>query len=231
MTVKVIGAGFGRTGTLSLKIALEKLGFNKCHHMQEVFASPAQIKHWVNIAEEDGTPDWDAVFDGFQATSDFPSCTFYQELAEHFPEAKVVLTHRDADSWYRSVSETIYDMWQHMPSWLLLFPRFRRTYEAFDKIIWQKAFDGRTNEPEFAKAAFLAHNAAVQANIPAERLLVFQVKEGWGPLCRFLDVTIPDEPFPHVNDTAQMKRRVKGVKLLGWLPYGLLLLIAIWLLA
>ncbi len=223
MAVKVICAGFGRTGTLSLKVALEKLGFSKCHHMQEVLQSPSQIQHWSNVAN--GTPDWDAVFEGFAATADFPSCSFYLELAEHFPDAKVILTHRDADAWYKSVSETIYKMWRLIPGWLTVIPPLGKAYRAIDKLVWQGVFDGRCDDPEHAKAVFLAHNQAVVDNIAPQRLLVYQVQEGWGPLCEFLNVAMPDEPFPNLNDAAEMQKRIIGVRAVRLLPYLLLIVL------
>jgi hypothetical protein len=222
MTLEIIGAGFGRTGTLSLKTALEKLGFKKCHHMMEVATSADQINYWSCIAEQQDVPTWDQVFDGYKATTDFPACNFYAELANHYPEAKVILTIRDEDSWFRSVNETIYTGWQLVPNWLpRLVPRIGKLHNAISKLIWNGTFAGRAGEPEYAKAVFRAHNEAVQTTIAPNRLLVFQVSDGWQPLCEFLDVPIPEEPFPHTNDTAEMKRRIVAIKCLRALPYAL----------
>ena len=128
MALKVIGAGFGRTGTLSLKHALEKLGFEKAHHMMEVGKSPKQINYWSEIAK--GMPvDWTEVFEGYQSTTDFPACVYYKQLADLYPDAKVLLSVRDEDSWYRSVEQTILPMSESVPNWLLaLVPAGKRMH-------------------------------------------------------------------------------------------------------
>ncbi|MEM7099998.1 MAG: sulfotransferase family protein [Pseudomonadota bacterium] len=228
MGLKVIGAGFGRTGTLSLKVALEKLGFSKCHHMTEVFGSREQIDYWYAIAQAHDKPSWDDVFEGYQSSTDFPSSIFYKELADHFPEAKVVLTVRDEDTWYKSVEETIWAMWQAIPAWVpKVSKRFARGDFMVNKILWNDLFKGKTDDAAFAKQVFKEHNQTVQSVIPAERLLVYQVKEGWQPLCDFLGVPVPDEPFPHVNDSNSFKTRVKIVRCIAALPYLLAILLGL----
>lgn len=222
MGLKVIGAGFGRTGTLSLKTALEQLGFTKCHHMLEIFSSQDQSRLWKQIADGQ-TPDWDAVFDGFQSSVDFPSCLFYRELAEKYPDAKVVLSVRSADSWYKSASETIMAIGKVTPGWLLAaVPHLGRIFRMHDKLMWQGPFQGKIDDPAFAKAVFEKHNAAVKASIPADRLLVFEAKQGWAPLCAFLGVPVPPTPYPNVNDTANFRKRIKLMKALSWAPWILL---------
>jgi len=231
MAIKVIGAGYGRTGTLSLKVALEQLGFDKSHHMMEVGKSLAQINHWSRIAAG-GEPRWDEVFADFQSTTDFPACAYYESLAEHYPDAKVVLTVRDTDSWYRSVMQTIWLFKLALPGWLRwIAPPIRRLSAAVDQIVWDGVFDGRANDPEHAKAVFEAHNKAVVERIPADRLLVFEVKEGWQPLCDFLGVAVPDSEFPHVNDTAEMQQRVRIMRILGWLPLVAAIGLGYWIFA
>ncbi|MEM7219593.1 MAG: sulfotransferase family protein [Pseudomonadota bacterium] len=223
MSMKVIGAGFGRTGTLSLKTALERLGFDKTHHMMEVMRSRQQVALWAQLAAaEDGeapAPAWDTVFEGFQATTDFPACVYWAELAEYYPDAKVVLTVRDADSWFNSIDNTIGRVVEAIPTWLKwLVPHVGRHATTVERIVWQKLFHGRQLEREYAKSVFEAHTAAVIERIPADRLLVYEVREGWEPLCRFLDVPVPDEPFPRVNDTASMQRSIRIMEALNWLP-------------
>lgn len=219
MTLQIIGAGFGRTGTLSLKTALEILGFNKCHHMMEVATNADQVDYWLRIAENRHIPSWDEVFEGYQATTDFPACIYYAALAESYPQAKVILTLRDEDSWYCSVKDTIWAMWQVIPGWLTrVIPRLRKLQRAVNVLVWLGTFAGKADNAEYAKSVFHAHNQQVKETIPADRLLVFEVKEGWQPLCTFLDVPVPDQPFPHVNDTAEMKRRILIVKCLRYLP-------------
>lgn len=225
MTLKVIGAGFGRTGTLSLKHALEQLGFAKCHHMYEVFVSGEQGKLWKDIADGK-TPDWDKVFDGFSSTVDFPACVFYRELAEKYPDAKVVLSVRSAESWYKSASETIMAIGPVTPRWLLaVVPQLRRVFGMHDKLLWGKTFGGRPIKAAHAMAVFEAHNAAVKAAIPPERLLVFEAKQGWVPLCAFLGVPVPEGPYPNVNDTAEFKGRITLMKRLRLVPWIVLAVI------
>lgn len=213
MPLEVIGAGFGRTGTASMKAALEQLGYIKTHHMFEVMASKQQLQYWHDVAT--GKPvDWDAVFEGFPASVDFPSAAYYKELAEHFPEAKVVLTVRSAESWYKSARATIIEFGRVEPAWAkYLIPFIRKNREMVDGTVWNRLFDGRQLEPEYAKEVFRKHIEEVKATIPAERLLVFEVKEGWEPLCRFLGKPVPDTPFPHVNDTDDFQKLIRRMKL------------------
>ncbi len=231
MAIKVIGAGFGRTGTLSLKNALEQLGFGKSHHMEEVIKSRAQVDYWSEIAQ--GQPvDWPKVFEGFQSTTDFPACSYYRELAAEYPDAKIVLSVRDEDSWYRSVEQTILPVSESIPKWLVaVLPRARIMNKAIQRIVWQNTFDGRARDPEHAKAVFRDHNQTVIDSFPKERVLVFQAKDGWEPLCAFLEVDVPAEPYPHLNDTAEMLRRVKFLKALNWLPLALAVVLGVILLA
>ena len=190
MPLSVIGAGFGRTGTLSLKLALEQLGFGPCHHMLGVLAHPAQAAGW-RAAAEGKAIDWDALLDGYAAAVDWPACHFWRELSARYPAAKVVLTARDADAWYESLSATIgkfADGSRRLPP------------NALGRIIvMEHTFGGRIGDPAHAKAVYRRHVEAVMAGLPADRLLVFDVAEGWAPLCRFLDRAIPSQPFPRSN--------------------------------
>jgi hypothetical protein len=199
MALSVVGAGLGRTGTMSLKLALEHLGFNPCFHMLELFPRPALMPYWIRAA--DGAPEWDTMFEGFQATVDWPSCTFYRQLAAHYPDAKVILTVRDAEKWFRSTQDTIF---KHMD----------QTMAAPDNVFGQvlkktiaSMFGGRIHDRERCIEVFNRHNADVQKTIQAPRLLVFNVAEGWGPLCRFLDVPVPRAPFPAANSTEEFQQR------------------------
>lgn len=211
MTLKVIGAGFGRTGTSSLQIALEQLGFGKCYHMREVFAHREHAPLWY--AASQGQPvDWDVIFAGYQATVDWPGCTFYQELMRYYPDAKVLLSVRDPERWYTSAYNTIYSFRRNAPpKWLywLKSPSWRLGRWMSDGIIWDGIFAGRFEDRAYAIEVFKRHTAEVQRVVPAERLLVYHVKEGWEPLCRFLDVPVPTTPFPHLNDTAEFQRMME----------------------
>ena len=218
MALKIIGAGFGRTGTLSMKAALERLGYVKCHHMVEVFASANQMRMWDEIGQG-ATPDWDAVFNGFQAAVDFPSASYWREIADHYPDAKVILTTRSFESWYKSASETIYAVSANMPGWMkAIVPRARRISRMIEHTVWAHVFHGRFDDYEHARKVFEEHEAAVKAAFPPERLLVFEPKQGWEPLCAFLGKDVPGEPFTHVNDTAEFKKRVSQMKLMQAVP-------------
>jgi hypothetical protein len=194
MTLKVIGAGFGRTGTLSLKLALEQLGFNKCHHMIEVFQDEQQQQYWHDAAFGK-TMNWDDVFEGFAASVDFPSCAYYEQLMAYYPEAKVVLSLRDPDSWFASATNTIFNSMDKSADSDSI------QSQMVTKLILQDTFGGKHRDAEHAKAVFNAHNEKVQSVVPKDRLLVFEAKMGWAPLCEFLGVSVPDTDYPRTNST------------------------------
>lgn len=228
MALKIIGAGFGRTGTSSLKRALELLGFGKCYHMMEVMRNPDCLPLWADVL--DGKPEWDSVFEGYQSSVDWPAAAFYKEQMRHFPDARVILTVRDPESWYRSVSETIYPLSNLMPPvWLMWLNRFRRTRRLVFATIWDGTFDGRFEDREHAIRVFNEHIEAVRNEVPPEKLLVFNVREGWAPLCEFLGVAdVPEQPFPHVNDGAVLKRELRTFRVLFASLYAVLALLAVW---
>jgi Sulfotransferase domain len=226
MALQVIGAGFGRTGTLSLKLALEQLGYVKCHHMVEVFASRDQASMWKQLADGEKL-DWEKVFAGFAACVDFPACAFYRELAERYPDAKVILTVRSSDSWWRSASQTIFAIGKATPFWLpMLVPRLGKVFAMHDKLLWAKVFGGKANDEAAAKAVYERHNAEVKALIPPGRLLVYQVSQGWAPLCAFLGKPVPETAFPNVNDTAEFTKRIRAMKTLRWAPWVVAAIVA-----
>lgn len=220
MELKVIGAGFGRTGTASLKAALEMLGLGPCHHMFEVLRDPQQIEAWSRVVHE-GNRDWDAIFARFQSACDWPSAAYYRDLVGAYPEAKVILTVRDAEGWYDSVRETIYRFQQVFPHWLsLLLPQNRKMGAMLD-VVWDGVFSGRFEDRAHAIAVFNANTAEVIRHVPASRLLVFNVAEGWEPLCRFLGVPVPAVSFPRVNERREMKRRLMIFSALRYVPHVL----------
>ncbi len=196
MTLSIVGAGLGRTGTASLKVALEKLGFGKCHHMSEVFGSPEQIALWDAAAA--GKPDWDAIFKGYGCAVDFPTAAFWRELAAYYPKAKVILSLREPEKWVESTQETI------------LSPQFSPAMAKMPfgpvvkNVVW-RFFDGRIHDRAHLLAVFNRHTEEVRRAIPKDRLLVFEAKDGWAPLCDFLSVPVPAEPFPRVNSKEEMK--------------------------
>jgi hypothetical protein len=236
--VKVIGAGFGRTGTWSLKAALEELGFGPCYHMTEVFAHPGHADFWSSAWR--GEPvDWEGVLGGYEATVDWPACTFYEELMERHPDAKVLLSVRDPEPWYESTRNTIYELsmlLERSPTSrlifglisLLVFGGFAGSRSNMvNDMIWEGTFDGRFEDKAYAIEVFERHNEEVKRRVPPERLLVYDVREGWEPLCEFLGVPEPEEPFPRLNEAAQMRRGTKAVRALATaIPVALTLSVA-----
>jgi hypothetical protein len=204
MSIKVIGAGFGRTGTLSLKGALERLGFDPCYHMVEVMERTGHSDAWLRTAHS-GKVDW-SVFDGFQSVVDWPAVRYWRDLIERYPSAKVILTLRDPESWYKSVSDTIYTrITSLLPADAPDSDLHHRAMTT--KVVLMDTFGGRFLDKAHAIDVFARHNAAVRESVDPSRLLVFHVKDGWEPLCRFLDRPVPDESFPRVNDTAEFLSR------------------------
>ena len=202
MPLSVIGSGLGRTGTMSLKLALERLGFGRCYHMIEVFQAPPAAGSWEAVADG-GKPDWEQIFEGFGATVDWPSATYYKELAAAYPEAKIIHTERDPEAWFKSTQATI----------------FARDLTAeptnpFESMIWKvigDMFERRMHERDWVISVFNRHNAEVREVIPADRLLIYEVAQGWEPLCAFLGVPVPAEPMPKVNSTEEFQTRVAAM--------------------
>lgn len=207
MPLQVIGAGLGRTGTLSLKTALEMLGFGPCHHMMEVFANrESQVPLWNRAANGEAV-DWDEVFAGYKASVDWPSAHFYAELADRYPDAKVILSLRDPQRWAESMAETILESMASMgldkgP------PAADHPMYFGGVLIPQKTFGYDFSEANVI-AAFNRHNEEVRRRIPAGRLLEFEAAHGWEPLCAFLGVPVPDAPYPSVNSREQFREHAR----------------------
>jgi hypothetical protein len=200
MALEIIGPGFGRTGTNSLKVALEHLGYGPAHHMFEVRDHPEQLPAWQALADG-GTPDWDTIFRGYRAQVDWPGARYWRELAAHYPDAKVILTVRDADQWFDSVEATIARFIAGRGTYDV--PHINGVAEMANKLIVEGVFDGRMFERPHATALFNAHIAEVQATIPASRLLTFDLNQGWAPLCAFLECPVPQISFPRLNSSRQ----------------------------
>jgi hypothetical protein len=220
MPLQVIGAGLGRTGTLSLKAALEALGFGACYHMIELLTHPEQIPYWEAASRREPV-DWDALFQGYRSAVDYPACRYYPELMEQYPEAKVVLTVRDPQRWWESVRETIYQVGRP-PAGDEAGARPRppfpgdpqllaRIFHMVQQDVWETDFGGRFEDREYAIECFNRHTAAVREHVPVDRLLGYQVSEGWEPLCRFQGVPVPAAtPFPRLNDRAAFRQMVES---------------------
>lgn len=205
MTIKVFSAGFGRTGTLSLKLALEEIGFGPCHHMKEVLENgAAQIPLWNAAA--DGQPDFDAIFKGYNSAVDWPTAAFWREVAARYPDAKVILSTRSAESWYSSFSETILASLLAKENWP---PPAVPWLTMVTRVVIDRSLGGRTDK-DGVIAAFQAQEAAVKAAIPPGRLLVHTAKDGWDPLCAFLGVPVPETPYPRTNSKEEFFQLMKG---------------------
>jgi hypothetical protein len=197
LALQVIGAGLGRTGTASLKVALEQLGLGNCYHMAELMSNPADAELWVRAAQ--GQPDWDTLLGNYGATVDYPACSFWRPLAEHYPSAKILLSVRDANSWFESTRDTIFS--KQVRDWIGKTP----LADFFDQAVWGE-FGSRIEDREYMVDYFERRTEAIKSEVPPERLLVYSVKEGWDPLCAFLGIDVPEESFPHVNSREETAR-------------------------
>jgi hypothetical protein len=203
MTMRVVGAGLGRTGTNSLKLALEQLLGGRCYHMLEVFGRPDDVGVW-HAAVKGEPVDWDALFTDFSATVDWPSSAFWKPISQAFPDAVILLSSRDSEGWWNSADRTIFEGF--------------RPEKAFEPSPWSEmmldlmaaTFTKDLLDKDRAIAAYEAHNADVRATAPKERLVEWHPGDGWEPLCTALGVPIPDEPYPHTNSTEEFRARA------GW---------------
>lgn len=213
MTLKVIGAGFGRTGTLSLKTALEKLGFGKCYHMVEILKRFRDMKHWTKIMQG-GKAEWEVLFHGYQAAVDWPVTAYYTQLMDVYPEAKVILTVRDPHSWHRSIMTTLYQAQRKSVVEITrILPPLHSFLNAMEHAIWQSLFQNRLEDREYAIKVFQRHIEEVKQRVPPERLLIFEARQGWEPLCTFLQVPVPVEPYPHRHNGTPMRRFLRYTNL------------------
>jgi len=217
MSIKIIGAGLGRTGTMSLKKALEHLSGEKCFHMVELLKQPKRLKHFKKKGKL-GKNNWEQIFEGYTSVTDFPCCMYYKELSELYPEAKVILTVREPEKWYQSTLETIYRgkpqsgkdiaklIWNYIRS-----SDARKASPVFmhnDKLIWEGFFEGKFEDKKHAIEIYNRHIEEVKKTIPKDRLLVFSVKEGWEPLCDFLRQAAPNIPFPRTHQRTKFNQKM-----------------------
>jgi hypothetical protein len=202
MALKVIGSGLGRTGTKSMHTALNRLGFGPCHHMVEVLTRPETMPLWIEAAK--GARNWDRLFEGYRSMVDWPGVQYWRELAAYWPDAKVLHTTRDAEAWFESTQATIFN-----PANLERFKHGGPIAEFFAGALGE--VQGHLSDRAFMIDYFHRHEAEVKAAIPAERLLVYPVGSGWAPLCAFLGVPVPDEPFPTENSRADFAQRAHAV--------------------
>jgi hypothetical protein len=203
MSLRIVGSGLGRTGTMSLKVALEKLLGGKCHHMAEVFANPDQLKYWAAAARGE-MPDWDKVFDGYVAAVDWPSAAYWPEISAKYPDAIVLHSTRDsAETWWKSANATIFQGIDKAPS---------GEWRQMIHDMFESRFTSRIDDKASAIAAYEKHNADVLRRVPKHRLLEYQPGMGWEPLCKALGVPVPSEPYPHTNTTEEFIGRMAAVR-------------------
>jgi hypothetical protein len=202
MTLKVVGSGLGRTGTKSLQSALGILGFGPCHHMVEVFMHPESASLWIEASR--GRPDWEAIFAGYNAAVDYPSAQYWRQTAAYYLQAKVLHSVRDPDAWFESTQATIF-----APQSMAL-----RTDSPIAEFF--KSFTGEFRDHIHDRAYmtdyFRRHTEEVKRTIAPERLLVYEVGQGWAPLCEFLDVPVPAAPFPSENSRAEFIARAQAAR-------------------
>jgi Sulfotransferase domain len=220
--MRLIGAGLPRTGTLSQKVALEMLGLAPCYHMVNVLGDLEEAGLWRRAVEGEGP--WDEIFDGYLATVDWPGSYFYRELTEYYPDAKVLLSVRDADAWERSMRDTIWGIFygdiliRDLSSARSRVDDQWRGYIELMAEMWQRSGlidSGADTTSESMKSAMERFNEEVKQTVPADRLLVWSVGDGWEPLCEFLELPVPDTPFPHLNDSKGFVDRIVDGALLA----------------
>ena len=195
---------------MSQKAALEQLGFGPSFHMIDVARRPELLPDWQAAVDGEAV-EWATLFEGWESTVDWPACTFWEEIWAAFPDAKVLLSVREEEAWYASCAKSIHASAQAAAKGELEGGTVEVSAEAMKMInglIWDGTFEGRFDDKDFAIGVYRAHNDYVQSKVPADRLLVYEVKEGWGPLCEFLEVAVPDGPMPHLNDATSFRAMV-----------------------
>lgn len=224
MAIKVIGAGFPRTGTNTLKHALEIIGIAKAYHFKDLMFEPDNLHYWKTLSETK-TMNWEEIYDGYEASVDFPCYPWYKEHMAKYPDAKVILTVRPFEKWYASVKNTIWvagpQSFAEKIKLLVQLPfnsRLRKVLKCIKFVkgfLWEVQFQGKFLDRDFVEKIWYQHIEEVKATVPKEKLLVYDVKDGWEPLCEFLGVPVPEEAFPHLNKgenfRGMMQKILKGI--------------------
>lgn len=199
MPLSVIGTGLGRTGTESMRFALEELGFDPCHHMRRVYANDMQMRSWAEVAVGGSPPNWEHLFQGFRAAVDWPSVLYWRDLVRAFPNAKVILTYRSPQSWWRSYEKTLLKVVEDLPP------------DDLTRRLLDLSFGGRPLDRDHCLQVYKAHVREVIETIPKDRLLVHHLGDGWAPLCRHLRVAVPNTPYPLTNAGASFRSAYRSV--------------------
>jgi hypothetical protein len=205
MALQVIGPGFGRTATNTLKTALETLGFGPCHHMFEIVEQPGLLAPWDRLVSGKSV-DWQDVFADFNSQTDWPGAAYWRDLIVAFPEAKVVVTLRDPDSWYDSFQNTIRGAIDNTGSHET--EHMNAVTKMGSIVVKDGVFGGNISDKTHMIDTYNAHLAEIKATVAEDRLLMFSPSEGWAPLCAFLGCPVPDEPFPFTNSRKDFEEKV-----------------------
>lgn len=217
MNLEIIGTGLARTGTMSLKMALEHLTGDKCFHMIELLKAPKRIEI-VKKGYKTNTIEWEKFYEGYSSAVDYPTCLYYKELTKKNENIKVIHTTREFESWYESVKETVYrgkpksmkDILRLIKN-MMFSSDYRKVAPVFmfnDKLIWSGQFQSRFEDKSFMKEIYFEHEEAVKSNIKPEQLLMYNIKDGWEPLCEFLGYPIPEIEFPRANERLEFNRKM-----------------------
>lgn len=216
MALKVIGAGFGRTGTRSLKTALEELGFGKCYHMEEVIKNPRHLRYWAEIMNG-SEADWATLFSGYQSATDWPVAAYYRDLMDVYPDAKIILSVRNPQNWHKSIMNTLYQRSRKFARFTRIVPAVYQFLSGLEKVVWEGVFHNKLEDKAHAIEVFKEHIEEVKRVVTEDRLLIFEARQGWKPLCDFLNVPVPtDKPYPHKNKGKVVRRILKHRTLLKW---------------
>jgi len=202
MSLGVIGAGWGRTATTSLRAALEMLGFAPCHHMHDVLDNQDEQVPFFQAAVDGDDVEWDELFGAYKATVDWPSAHYWRELADYYPDAKVILTVRDEEAWWQSFSRTILTRMQ-VPLDEIEDPRLLALSRMINTLVADRVFRCPPDDKDAVLGRYREHIQSVQNSLPPSRLLTLEPGSGWEPLCEFLDCPVPDRAYPLLNTTRE----------------------------
>lgn len=234
MGLQIIGAGFGRTGTMSTQSALNQIGYN-CYHMKELAekANKSHIDFWYNMVKKPkkSKQDWDKIFKNYTATVDFPSSCVWQDLVKAYPEAKVILTlhPKGPEAWYKSTNDTIYSFskrWEFKVM-ALFNPKVRKLAQMAKYLIWKDFLNGTMESKQEAINRYIEHIEEVKKQVPTDKLLIFSADQGWKPLCHFLGKEAPHSPFPKVNEKSEIQKRFKYMSTFARLIVAMIIVVGI----
>ena len=222
----IIAAGFGRTGTMSLKIALEKLGYGPCYHMKEIIEDSSQSDFWQRVYYG-GKYSWGELFEKYNSSTDNPVCEFWEEILKEYPNSKIILNTRNPEAWLKSIKETIFLVRVNVPFGVsFMFNTFLRKRKSVMSKVTSMIFgygENYNTSDEHIIKTFNDWNKKVEERCPKDKFLKWEIKEGWKPICQFLGIETPNEDFPRVNDTQEFKDRINKLNIVGYVIFFLLI--------